>query len=74
MVHAFLVFAAEGASTPSKAPFYIAAGLFAVWAVVLAALGLSQPDFPRDGGASRAVMGISTVLMVAAMTTAVVTA
>jgi hypothetical protein len=74
MVHAFLVFAAEEASAPSKTAFYICGGIFAVWAVVLSAIGLSQPDFPRDGGAARGVMAIGAVLMVAAMTTAVVTA
>jgi hypothetical protein len=74
MVHAFLVLAAEHASTTSKTPFYICGGVFAVWAVVLAAIGLSQPEFPRDGTAARGVMAISAVLMLGAMTTAVVTA
>jgi hypothetical protein len=73
MVHAFLVVAAEAAKT-SKTAFYICGGLFAVWAVVLASLGLSQPDFPREGTAARGVMAISALLMLGAMTTAVATA
>lgn len=74
MVHAFLVLASEGVEETSKTAFYICGGAFAAWAVVLAALGLSQPDFPRNGAAARGVMGISAVLMVAAMATAVITA
>jgi hypothetical protein len=55
----------------SKAPFYIAGGVLAVWAVVLAALGLSRPTFPGNGGGARVVMGISFVLMVIAIAMAV---
>jgi hypothetical protein len=73
MLHAFLVLAAEE-SEPSKAPFYIAAGLFAVWAVVLSFLGMTQPEFPGSGGAARGVMLLSTVLMIGSMATAIITA
>ena len=55
----------------SKVPFYIAGGVLAVWAVVLAGLGLSRPEFPGNAGGARAVMGISFVLMVVAMAMAV---
>ncbi len=58
-------------ATVSKVPFYIAGGGLAVWAVVLAGLGLSRPVFPGNGGGARAVMGITFVLMVLAMAMAV---
>ena len=73
MVHALLVLAAEEAE-PSKTAFYICGGLFAAWAVVLGFVGLRSPEFPGSGVRARAVMGISAVLMVAAMATAVITA
>ena len=73
MVHALLVLAAEEAE-PSKTAFYICGGLFAAWAVILGFVGLRSPEFPGSGSGSRAVMGISGVLMVGAMATAVITA
>jgi hypothetical protein len=55
----------------SKVPFYIAGGVLAGWAVVLAGLGLTRPTFPGGSGGARAVMGISAVLAVVAMAMAV---
>jgi hypothetical protein len=55
----------------SKWPFYIAGGVLAAWAVVLAGLGLSRPSFPGGAGGQRLVIGISFVLMVVAMAMAV---
>jgi hypothetical protein len=72
MLHAITLLAAE-ASKPSKVPFYICGGLLAVWAVVLSYLGLQAADFPGNAGGGRTVMGITALLVVAAMTTAVVT-
>lgn len=59
------------ASDPSKVPWYIGGALLAIWAVVLATLGLRSPTFPGGPGGQRAVMGISFVLAVIAMGTAV---
>jgi len=73
MVHALLVMAAEEAE-PSKTAFYICGGIFAAWAVVLGVVGLRSAEFPGGTTGARAVMGVSAVLMVAAMTTAVITA
>ncbi len=75
MLHAFLALAAEAAdeAEPSKVPFYVAGGAFAVWAVVLGVIGLRQPEFPRVPGAARGVMTISLVLAAASMATAVLT-
>ena len=61
------------ADEPSKIPFYIAGGLFVVWAVALAGVGLTRPAFPVDGRGARGVMAVSLVLAVASMATAVLT-
>ncbi len=61
------------ASEPSKVPFYLAGGLFAVWAVGLAWAGLTRPAFPYNIRGQRAVMLVSFVLMVASIATAVLT-
>jgi hypothetical protein len=73
MVPALLVLAAEEAE-PSKTAFYLAGGLLAGWAVVLAAVGLSRPEFPGTTVAERGVMGLTAVIVLAAMATAVITA
>ncbi len=72
MVHALLVLAAAEAE-PSKTGFYLCGGILAAWAVVLGFVGLRSPDFPGSDGAARGVMAISAVLVVAAMTAAVLT-
>jgi hypothetical protein len=56
---------------PSKVPFYIAGGLFAVWAVVLASIGLTRPEFPYNVRGQRTVIAISFVLLVASIATAI---
>ena len=69
-----LAAAESGGHEKSKTIFYIFGGLLAVWALVLAAIGMSQATFPATASAKRGVMGISGVLMAAAMATAVITA
>jgi plastocyanin len=61
------------ASEPSKVPFYFAGSVLAAWAVVLAFIGITQPDFPGTGGRARAVMGISALLVLCTVGTAVAT-
>jgi hypothetical protein len=61
------------AGEPSKVPFYIAGGALALWAVVLATVGLARPAFPGDERGARAVMGVSFVLMAVAIAMAVIT-
>src|SRR5919108_5211248 len=61
------------AAAPSKVPFYIAGGLLVVWAVLLAAWGISHAEFPGSLGRARLVMLTSFVLVAATMTAAVVT-
>jgi hypothetical protein len=78
MLHALVTFAAETAGHTvehsSKTAFYIAGGALAVWAVVLSAIGLTQPEFPANESAKRGVIALSSVLVLLAMITAIVTA
>jgi hypothetical protein len=68
-VSALLIAAGE----PSKVPLYIVGGLLVVWALSLAAVGLTRPAFPYNARGARLVMGTSVVLMVATMALAVIT-
>jgi plastocyanin len=61
------------AAAPSKVPFYIAGGLLVVWAVLVAAWGISHAEFPGSPGRARLVMLTSLLLVAATMTSAVVT-
>jgi hypothetical protein len=75
MLHAFLLLAAETAehAEPSKTPFYIAGGALALWAVAVSAVGIRSPDFPGGATGARGVMGMTAVLVVAAMVTSIIT-
>ena len=58
----------------SKTPFYIAGGLLVAWALLLSVvIGRRRPDFPADSGQQRTVMVISAVLVLGAISTAVIT-
>jgi hypothetical protein len=61
------------AGEPSKVPFYIAGGAFAVWAVVLAGIGLTRPSFPFNARGQRGVMLVSFLLMAVTIAMAVKT-
>ena len=62
------------AADKSKVPFYVAGGILVVWALVLSlGIGLRRPDFPGSVAGQRAVVTISAVLVVAAVSTAVLT-
>ncbi|GAC1325874.1 MAG: hypothetical protein NVSMB25_24810 [Thermoleophilaceae bacterium] len=54
--------------------FHVVGGLTALWAVVLAGLGLSRHDFPGRGSAERIVLAISALLVVGSIATAIGTA
>ena len=63
------------AAEKSRTPFYIAGGVLVAWALILAlALGLRHPAFPGNLTGERVVIAISVVLVLAAMSAAVVTA
>lgn len=61
------------AALVSKALFYVAAGLLAVWAVVVSAIGISRPDFPGAESRARGVMALSVLFVAFAMISAVIT-
>ena len=61
------------ASEPSKVPFYLAGGVLAAWAVVLAGIGLTRPEFPFNVRGERGVIAISFVLMALTIAMAIVT-
>ena len=73
MLLALLQAAAEE-SEPSKVPFFICGGLFAVWAIVMFVVGMRSSSFPGGQSGQRGILAVSAVLMVAAMATAVITA
>lgn len=62
---------ASGGGKPSHVPFYIAGGVFAAWAVIVAAVGISKSDFPKKGGQMNAVIGITVLLFVVTVGTAI---
>lgn len=56
------------------AAFYITGGVLAGWALVVTALGIMSKDFPGSANGERAVIGISVVLVAAAIGASIVTA
>ncbi len=61
------------AGETSKVPFYILGGALAVWAVILAGIGLSRPQFPGGARGERGVIGLTAVLVVLALGAAILT-
>jgi plastocyanin len=62
------------AAEKSKVPFYIAGGVLVAWALIVSlALGLRRPDFPGGQPGERAVIAISVVLVLATISSAVLT-
>lgn len=73
-MHAALQLAPVLAAEKSKVPFYIAGGLLVAWALIVSlGIGLRKPDFPKTAGQQRAVMAVSVVLVILAVSMAVVT-
>ena len=71
-----IVLAAEEAAEeePSKTLFYVCGGALAVWALVVSAIGIrAHESFPPTQSARNGVIGISVVLVVLAMASAVIT-
>ena len=62
-----LVFAAT-----SKVPWFIAGGVLALYAVVLAYVGLHRPDFPYNSRGEHAVLALSAVLAALALAMAII--
>jgi hypothetical protein len=75
MLATLLTLAAETAEEESsKVPFYVLGSAAAVWALVLFAVGMRNPEFPGSDGAQRGVIAVSAVIVVAAMASSVLTA
>jgi uncharacterized cupredoxin-like copper-binding protein len=73
-MHAALQLALVLAAEKSKVPYYIAGGLLVLWALTVSlALGLRKPDFPGNLGGQRLVSAITAALVIATLTTAVLT-
>lgn len=54
--------------------FHVLGGLLALWALLLAFLGITRENFPASKPAERAVAVISVVLVACAIGSAVITA
>jgi hypothetical protein len=69
-----LIFAAEEAHEKSHTAFYVAGGILAGYAVLISFIGIrGHANWPGNESAARGVMGLSALLVVAAMATAVLT-
>jgi plastocyanin len=70
IVHLAPVLAAE----KSKVPFFIAGGVLVAWALILSmGIGMRDPRFPATVAAERGVMAITAVLVLVAVSMAVLT-
>ena len=67
-----LILAAEHAEEASPTLFYVTGGVLALWAVLVSAVGMVRHDFPGGAVASRGVMAISALLVVAVMAASVI--
>jgi hypothetical protein len=61
------------AAETSKVPWFIAGGVLALYAVILAAIGLRNPEFPFNLRGQRLVMLVTFVLVVIAIGAAIST-
>jgi len=63
------------AADKSKTPFYIAGGVLVAWALLISlGIGMRKPSFPESLGQQRAIMAVSALLVLVAVSMAVVTA
>jgi plastocyanin len=53
--------------------FHVLGGLFALWAVILAVVGITREDFPRTGGQALGVGAVSVLLAVSAIGSGIIT-
>ena len=52
--------------------FHVLGGIAAIWAVIVAIIGIRKPDFP-SGGAEKIVGAISVLIVVATISAAIIT-
>ena len=70
---ALIQFAAEAAEETSKTLFYVAGAILVAFAVVVAAVGITNPSFPGSEGAKRGVIALGVALVAFTMASAVIT-
>ncbi|HEY6523942.1 MAG TPA: hypothetical protein VIY10_09260 [Solirubrobacteraceae bacterium] len=61
------------ADEPSKVPFFIIGGVLAIYAVILATIGIQRPSFASDRVGERGVITLTAVLVVIAVGTSIAT-
>ena len=66
-----LIIAAEESS---KTAYYVFGAALAVWAVIVAFVGITQPEFPSNPAGRAAVILMTVALVAGTMATAVITA
>lgn len=62
------------AAESSKTAWYILGGVLAVYAVVLAGIGIKRPAFPFGERGARGVMALTVVLAAVALAASILTA
>jgi hypothetical protein len=72
---ALITLAAEAAGhEPNKTPFYVLGGALAVFAVLIALVGIrGHATFPASAGQFRIALGLAVLLVAGAMASAVLT-
>ena len=61
------------AAESSKTPFFIFGGALALYAVILATIGIQRPGFPFNARGQRGVITLTAVLVVLAIGAAILT-
>ena len=61
------------AAESSKTPFFIIGGALALYAVILATIGIQRPGFPFNARGQRGVIALTAVLVVLAIGAAILT-
>jgi hypothetical protein len=74
VLHALITFAQAEHEESSKTLFYIAGILLAAFAVIVSAVGIARHEtFPPGRAAARGVMALAVVLVLFAVSSAVIT-
>ena len=61
------------AAEPSKVPFFIIGGGLALYAVILATIGIQRPGFASNASGQRGVITVTSVIAVLAVGAAILT-
>lgn len=61
------------AAETSKTPFFLIGGALAVYAVILATIGIQRPGFPFNARGQRGVIVVTAVMVVLAIGAAIAT-